>query len=95
MPIYEYECAGCGRVVEQWQKFSDEPLTACPHCTGSLSKLISNCAFHLKGGGWYVKEYGSGSCGGKTENKADGDAATPAGASESSGTEAAKPAPIT
>lgn len=58
MPIYEYQCAACGRIVERWQKFSDSPLTICPHCGGSLTKLISNCAFHLKGGGWYVTDYG-------------------------------------
>jgi putative FmdB family regulatory protein len=58
MPIYEYECAACGRVVERWQKISDEPLTSCPACGGGLSKLISSCSFHLKGGGWYVTDYG-------------------------------------
>jgi putative FmdB family regulatory protein len=59
MPIYEYQCAGgCGQVVERWQKFSDAPLTVCPQCGGSLEKLISSCAFHLKGSGWYVSDYG-------------------------------------
>ncbi len=58
MPIYEYQCAACGQVVEKWQKFSETPLTTCPHCGGSLHKLISACSFHLKGGGWYVTEYG-------------------------------------
>jgi predicted nucleic acid-binding Zn ribbon protein len=24
-----------------------------------MSKLISNCAFHLKGSGWYVSDYSS------------------------------------
>lgn len=57
MPIYEYQCAACGRVVEKWQKISEEPLTTCPNCGGDLSKLISNCAFHLKGSGWYVTDY--------------------------------------
>ena len=57
MPIYEYQCAACGRVVEKWQKFSEDPLTSCPACGGSLSKLISNCSFHLKGSGWYVTDY--------------------------------------
>jgi len=59
MPIYEYQCAACGHVTEAWQKFSDEPLTTCPACGGPLTKLISNCAFHLKGGGWYVSDYKS------------------------------------
>jgi len=58
MPIYEYQCAACGQIVEKWQKFSDAPLAICPNCGGSLTKLISNCAFHLKGGGWYVTDYG-------------------------------------
>jgi putative FmdB family regulatory protein len=57
MPIYEYQCAACGRVVEKWQKISEEPLTTCPSCGGDLSKLISSCSFHLKGGGWYVTDY--------------------------------------
>jgi len=60
MPIYEYQCAACGQVTEKWQKFSEAPLTICPHCGGSLTKLISNCAFHLKGGGWYVTDYAGG-----------------------------------
>lgn len=59
MPIYEYQCAACGKVVEAWQKFSDAPLNTCPACGGALTKLISNCAFHLKGGGWYVSDYTS------------------------------------
>jgi putative FmdB family regulatory protein len=57
MPIYEYQCAACGQVVEKWQKISEDPLITCPTCGGSLSKLISNCAFHLKGSGWYVTDY--------------------------------------
>ena len=57
MPIYEYECESCGRVEEAWQKFSDAPLTQCKACSGSLHKLISQSAFHLKGSGWYVTDY--------------------------------------
>ena len=76
MPIYEYQCAACGRVEEKWQKISEDPLTTCSACGGGLSKLISNCAFHLKGSGWYVTDYS----GNRT------------GAAASSDSEAAKPA---
>lgn len=76
MPIYEYQCSGCGKVFEIFQKISDKPLTKCKECKGKLSKLISNCAFHLKGNGWYVTDYkkpvdtGNGKNGGKhTEKK--------------------------
>lgn len=61
MPIYEYQCAACGQITEKWQKFSEAPLAVCPHCGGSLTKLISNCSFHLKGSGWYVTDYAGGS----------------------------------
>ncbi len=57
MPIYEYQCTECGKTFEIFQKMSDEPLTQCKVCKGRLTKLISNCAFHLKGTGWYVTDY--------------------------------------
>jgi putative FmdB family regulatory protein len=57
MPIYEYECADCGRVEEAFQKISDKPLAICRNCSGRLHKLISQSSFHLKGSGWYVTDY--------------------------------------
>ncbi len=58
MPVYEYQCTECGEIKEAFQKISDSPLTTCPHCKGSLKKLISQSTFHLKGSGWYVTDYG-------------------------------------
>ncbi len=57
MPIYEYECSQCGAVEEVIQKFSDQPLSMCKHCSGKLTKLMSQSSFHLKGSGWYVTDY--------------------------------------
>ena len=57
MPIYEYECTGCGNHHEIIQKISDKPLVKCPKCSGKLQKLISQSAFHLKGSGWYATDY--------------------------------------
>ena len=57
MPIYEYECAKCGRIEETLQNFSDKPLTKCSHCSGKLHRLVSRSSFHLKGTGWYVTDY--------------------------------------
>ena len=61
MPIYEYECEGCRKVIEMWQSMSEEPLSTCPDCGGSVKKIISQSAFHLKGGGWYADGYSSNS----------------------------------
>ena len=50
-------------------------MTECRECKGKLSKLISNCAFHLKGNGWYVTDYkkpvdtANGKNGGKKNEK--------------------------
>ena len=86
MPIYEYQCAACGQVVERWQKISDSPLAECPACGGGLHKIISSCAFHLKGSGWYVTDYaGKNAASGAGEN---GDGAKAAG-NGSGGSEAA------
>ena len=75
MPIYEYKCDKCQRVIEVMQKFSDKPLTRCPSCVGRVSRLISNCSFQLKGSGWYVTDYKKGDSGwkdgGKDEKKAE------------------------
>ena len=69
MPIYEYECADCGLIDEVVQKMSDKPLAKCRKCSGHVKKLISNSAFHLKGGGWYADSYGSKSSTGSTMPK--------------------------
>jgi len=86
MPIYEYQCVACGQVLEKWQKFSEEPLKSCPACGGALSKLISSCAFHLKGSGWYVTDYS----GNRSNAVASGDSSQGAKEAAASG-EPAKP----
>lgn len=57
MPIYEYQCDECGKVVEAIQKFSDEPLTECEECGGKLKKLISKSSFAFRCGGFYATDY--------------------------------------
>lgn len=76
MPIYEYECADCGHIEEALQKFSDDPLTTCDRCSGSLHKLISQSSFHLKGSGWYVTDYANKSKNTTTTPKKKGDKST-------------------
>jgi putative FmdB family regulatory protein len=59
MPIYEYECNGCGKRHEIMQKITDSPLTKCPDCGAELKKMVSNTSFVLKGTGWYMTDYAS------------------------------------
>lgn len=58
MPIYEYECARCGKKIDVFQKISDPPPESCRYCGGSVHRIMSQTTFHLKGGGWYVTDYG-------------------------------------
>ena len=90
MPIYEYRCLDCGHQFELMQKFSDPPAETCTSCSGTVQKLISRSAFHLKGSGWYVTDYGrNGSANGKATGKNDSESNTESGdkksPSESSG----------
>ena len=87
MPIYEYECGACGRVHEILQKMSDSPLADCPECSGRLHKRISQCTFHLKGGGWYVTDYANSA--GKTSTPPENKKKTESGSTETSSTDAA------
>jgi len=57
MPIYEYQCKKCGE-FEVTQRITEAPLKQCPTCRGRVTKLISSTSFQLKGGGWYVTDYG-------------------------------------
>ncbi|MCK5228016.1 MAG: zinc ribbon domain-containing protein [Desulfobulbaceae bacterium] len=69
MPVYEYECESCEKILETWQSMSEAPMTICPSCSGELKKIISMSSFQLKGGGWYADGYSSASantsCSGK------------------------------
>ena len=57
MPIYEYQCQGCGQVFEVLQKVSD--LAPSQHSCGStqVQRILSHTSFVLKGTGWYVTDY--------------------------------------
>lgn len=63
MPTYQYTCIDCGEQVEAVQKFSDDPLTVCPHCAGKLRKIFSPVGIVFKGSGFYRTDSRNGSSG--------------------------------
>ncbi|MGH9340652.1 MAG: FmdB family zinc ribbon protein [Acidobacteriota bacterium] len=75
MPLYEYQCEKCGKIVEVIQKFADAPLIECAHCGGELVRLLSAPAIQFKGSGWYITDYsrknGSASTGDSPKQKDD------------------------
>ena len=59
MPIYEYRCPQCGHVFEEMVSLSQaHGEEACPRCGTASPRMISHTSFVLKGGGWYVSDYG-------------------------------------
>ena len=56
MPTYQYQCADCRDSFEQFQKFSEDPLTECPACSGSVHRVIQNVGIVFKGSGWYITD---------------------------------------
>jgi putative FmdB family regulatory protein len=87
MPIYEYRCLNCSHQFELMQKFSDPPAETCPSCAGIVQKLISRSAFHLKGSGWYVTDYGrNGNANDKTANQNNTEGSSESGDTQGSDT---------
>ena len=88
MPVYEYTCPNCQNIFEEWLKVSEAAESApCPKCGGKARHIISNTAFVLKGGGWYVTDYGyrkGASEDGRTETKDFGTSSAASAASEQS-----------
>lgn len=95
MPLYEYECNECGRRTEKIQKFSDSPLTECPHCGGRIERTLTAPAVQFKGGGWYKDLYSSAkpSNGSKSGSEASKPAESSSTTASSNGSSAAPSAP--
>jgi putative FmdB family regulatory protein len=63
LPTYEYACRSCEAHLEVVQRFTDDPLTECPECGGSLRKVFSPVGIAFKGSGFYKTDSRSGSGG--------------------------------
>ena len=91
MPTYEYACSTCGNHVEVVQRFTDEPLSVCGVCGGSLRKVFHPAGILFKGSGFYA-----------TDSRRSGKKSTESGSTSSAGSsdggsseskKAEKPAP--
>lgn len=58
MPIYEFECGGCGTRFDRLQKLSDSDPTRCPQCDAAqVRRRLTAPAFRLSGSGWYETDF--------------------------------------
>lgn len=56
MPVYEFQCPEDGTIIEKFVKLGTETVE-CPKCRSTAKKIISQCTFSLKGGGWFADGY--------------------------------------
>lgn len=80
MPTYAYACKDCGHAFDIQQSFSDNSLTVCPECGGSLRKKFNSVGVVFKGSGFYRTDSRSSS---SSVPAASTPAATPAPAAPS------------
>jgi putative FmdB family regulatory protein len=83
VPTYQYACTECGDQLERVQKFSDDPLTVCPACSGRLRKVFSPVGIVFKGSGFYRNDSRSGN--GSKDAKVNEPSAGPVSKTEGSG----------
>ncbi len=60
MPVYEFCCPKCKKVIELQKSIHDEsrPLCCEPDCGDiEMEQIISRSSFHLKGLGWAAEGY--------------------------------------
>ena len=74
MPTYSYRCRDCDVEFDIQQAFSDDPLTTCPECEGTLRKLFSPVGVTFSGSGFY-----------RTDSRAEAKKTSSAGKDSSSG----------
>ncbi|NUL46872.1 FmdB family transcriptional regulator [Cellulosimicrobium funkei] len=64
MPTYAYACKDCSHEFDIVQSFTDDSLTECPSCEGTLRKKFNSVGVVFKGSGFYrndSRSEGSGS----------------------------------
>lgn len=81
MPTYAYACSDCGHAFDIVQPFSDDALTVCPQCDGTLRKQFNAVGVVFKGGGFYRNDSRSSD---SSSSSSDSSSSSASGSSSSS-----------
>lgn len=85
MPTYEYRCKDCGHEFEAVQSFTDDAISVCPACGGTVKKRFGNVGISFKGSGFYKTDTrSSGSSGGSSSSGSSASSGDGAGSSSTS-----------
>ena len=92
MPLYDYDCAACGRRVEVVHGVFAPGPTHCPNCgSGPLRKAITAAAVHYKGSGWAKKERRASVASGSSKTTDDATTSTSDADAKDAGATTSKP----
>lgn len=90
MPTYSYACKDCDNAFDIQQAFTDDALTSCPQCGGTLRKRYGSVGVVFKGSGFYRTDSRKGAVSSSTTPAAAGAAkSSESSGAGSSGTEGA------
>ena len=90
MPTYAYRCRDCGHQFDIFQKFSEDSLTVCPSCEGSIRRVIQPTGIVFKGTGFYVNDSKNSAKNGTDKAKTAADASDSSANEPASGDKAEK-----
>jgi putative FmdB family regulatory protein len=75
VPLYDYDCAACGRRFEVIHGVHADPPAACPLCGGGpVKKAITAASVHYRGTGWAKKDHRAAIRAGASSKGDDGSA---------------------
>ena len=83
MPTYAYRCSDCDHAFDIYQQFSDNALTECPECGGTLRKVFGSLGVTFNGSGFYRTD--SRASAGSGAASSSGSGAPSSGSSSGSG----------
>lgn len=93
MPTYSYACTQCDNRFDIVQSFTDEALTVCSECSGTLRKLFNSVGIVFKGSGFYRTDSRSGSSTASEPAKSESSTPASSGSSSDKGSTGAASAP--
>lgn len=94
MPRYDYACDVCGHRFEATHSITDDALSVCPECGGSLRRVIGAVGVAFKGSGFYRTDSRAAAKSRTTSAKSaakPSSSASPSGSSDASSAPAASP----
>ncbi|MGW5386051.1 FmdB family zinc ribbon protein [Nocardia sp. NPDC003963] len=84
MPTYSYACTQCDNRFDIVQSFTDEALTVCSECSGTLRKLFNSVGIVFKGSGFYRTDSRSGASTASEPAKSDNSSSSSSGSDSKS-----------